>query len=226
MAAIALAAVAVLPAMAQRPAPARTAQTDWTRTVARTPEGGFRMGNPDAPVKLVEYLSLTCGHCATFAADGSAGLREHVRAGRVNVEYRNYVLNIYDLAAAVLSRCAAPRDYFALTEALLAQQADWTARGEALTPEQRAQINVRPTPASIARTTELLGLTGIAARHGVSPARARTCLADPANLRQVVGMVAAAERLGVDSTPTFLLNGRLLGPQNWASLQPLLASAP
>ena len=41
---------------------------DWTRVAARTPEGGFRMGNPGAPVKVVEYLSLTCPHCAMRAA--------------------------------------------------------------------------------------------------------------------------------------------------------------
>ncbi|HEX2762279.1 MAG TPA: thioredoxin domain-containing protein, partial [Allosphingosinicella sp.] len=43
---------------------------DWTRTVVATPEGGFRMGNPAARVKLVEYGSLTCGHCAAFSRAG------------------------------------------------------------------------------------------------------------------------------------------------------------
>ena len=39
----------------------------WTEIVSETPEGGYRMGNPDAPVKLVEYASITCPHCGEFA---------------------------------------------------------------------------------------------------------------------------------------------------------------
>ena len=45
---------------------------DWTQTVAAT-ERGFRMGNPNAPVKLVEYASITCPHCAEFSAEGGGG---------------------------------------------------------------------------------------------------------------------------------------------------------
>ena len=51
-------------AVAPRRSQARRRSATGRRTVARTPEGGFRMGNPDAPVKLIEYLSLTCPHCA------------------------------------------------------------------------------------------------------------------------------------------------------------------
>ena len=60
---LALGLLAAAPAAAQAPA---VANVDWSQRVATTPEGGFRMGNPDAPVKLVEFLSLTCSHCATF----------------------------------------------------------------------------------------------------------------------------------------------------------------
>ena len=58
---------------------------DWTETVAATPEGGFRMGNPEAPVKLVEYASITCPHCAEFAEQGTSALRDqYVKSGRVS----------------------------------------------------------------------------------------------------------------------------------------------
>jgi hypothetical protein len=52
---------------------------DWTQVVSQTPEGGFVMGNPNAPVKLVEYLSLTCPHCAQFAETGYPQLQEYVK---------------------------------------------------------------------------------------------------------------------------------------------------
>lgn len=195
---------------------------DWSGRVEQTAEGGYRMGNPDAPFKLVEYLSLTCGHCADFARQAMPRVKEKVRKGEVSVEYRNYVLNPYDIAAAVLSRCAAPARYFALTEAYLAEQDTWSAKIDALTPAQRAEVEVEPTPASVKRTAELLGLKDIAAKHGVTRAAAKACLSDPARIRQLIAMGRTAEQLGIDGTPSFILNGTLVGPQNWSLLEPVL----
>ncbi len=215
---IAAAAPAAAPAGTALAAPAR----DWSARVEPTSEGGYRMGNPDAPLKLVEFLSLTCGHCADFAGQAMPRVKEKVRSGQVSVEYRNYVLNHYDVAAAVLSRCAAPSNYFALTEAYLAEQESWVTRIDALTPAQKAEIEVAPTPASVKRTAELLGLLEIAARHGVTPAMANACMSDPARIKQLLAMGGAAEQLGIDGTPTFMLNGTVIGPQNWSSLEPVL----
>lgn len=220
---LALGLIAAAPAAAQAPAASRA--IDWTQQVATTPEGGFRMGNPDAPFKLVEFLSLTCSHCATFAAEAMPTLiRDHIRSGRVSVEYRNYVLNHYDLAAAVLSRCAAPGDYFDLTSDLFAQQSVWAGRADTLTPAQRMEIEVRPTPQTVARTAELIGLKQIASAHGITPAEATRCLASAEGLDRVMAMRDSADRLGVSGTPTFMLNGQMIGPANWAMIQPLLAA--
>ena len=220
---LALGLLAAAPAAAQAPV---VQAVDWSQRVAATPEGGFRMGNPDAPMKLVEFVSLTCSHCATFSAEAMPSLVQQVRSGRVSVEYRNYVLNHYDLAASVLSRCAAPDDYFALTTDLLAQQEVWAGRADALTPAQKAEVEVRPTPQSVARTAELIGLKQIAAAHGITPAEANRCLASAEGLDQVMAMRDAADRLGVSGTPTFMLNGQMIGPANWAMIQPLLTQTP
>ena len=220
---LAIGLVAAAPAAAQAP---QVSAVDWSQRVATTPEGGFRMGNPDAPLKLVEYMSLTCSHCATFSAEAMPELLNRVRSGRVSVEYRNYVLNHYDLAAAVLSRCAAPGHYFALNTDLFRQQSVWAGRAEALTPAQRAEVEVRPTPQSVARTADLIGLKQIAAEHGISAAEADRCLANAEGLGQVMAMRDAADRLGVDGTPTFMLNGRMVGAANWAMIQPMLAETP
>ena len=58
------------------PAIAAPAGTQWADTVAVTPEGGYRIGNPDAPLKLVEYASHTCGHCADFSKTGKQPLKD------------------------------------------------------------------------------------------------------------------------------------------------------
>ena len=97
---LALFALAAVPgsAPAQR-GPAR-ATHDWTSVAARTPEGGVRLGNPAAPIKLVEYFSTTCPHCAALARESRPAIMAQIRSGRLSLEYRNYVLNGYDLAAA------------------------------------------------------------------------------------------------------------------------------
>ena len=105
------------------------AQPDWTRVVAATPEGGFRVGNPDAPVKLVEYGSLTCIHCAHFARDGVPELLgTYVKSGRLSYEFRNFVRDPADLAGALLSRCAGADDFFALTGRYFADRDQWIGK--------------------------------------------------------------------------------------------------
>lgn len=226
-----LAAAALLAALPAALAPVQPAQAqaqrDWSQVVERTPEGGFRMGNPDAPVKIVEYLSLTCSHCAHFAHEGAPELiRDYVRSGRVSLEYRNFVLNAYDLAAAFLSRCAAPQDYFPLNHAILAGQAQWLGRVQNLPAQQRQELASLQPIEGMRRIVAWTGLDAIAARHGITPAEARACLSDQAALDRIVAMRAAGDEAGVAGTPSFSINGRLAADvHDWASLEPLLRAA-
>src|SRR3546814_16038437 len=99
---------------------------DWTQFVSATPEGGFVMGNPDAPVKLVEYASMTCPHCAAFSREASETIKnEYVKSGQVSFEFRNFVLNGIDMAASLLTRCQGPGPYFQLTGQVFAEQDKW-----------------------------------------------------------------------------------------------------
>ncbi len=224
LAAAALAAPAAAPVAAQQ----RTApvQRDWSTEVVATPEGGFRMGNPNARVKVVEYLSLTCPHCAEFAHAGAPSLiRDHVRSGRVSLEYRNYVLNGYDLAAALLSRCAAPQHYFALNHAILGSQEQWMGRVEALTEAQRRELRDLEPVQSMPRIVALTGLDALAARHGLPAAAQRSCLADQAALERIITMRQAADALGVAGTPTFLINGTRVDVNSWPEIQNLIRRA-
>ena len=110
-------------AAAQRRRAARRRRRTGPGSRSRTPEGGFRMGNPAAPVKVIEYLSLTCPHCAEFAHEGSAGLMAAMCAPAGSASnIATIILNGLDVAAAVLTRCAAPLNYFAMTHDLLGSQ--------------------------------------------------------------------------------------------------------
>jgi protein-disulfide isomerase len=222
--ALTLAGLAVAgPATSAAPARRAAAQVDWSRTVVATPEGGFRMGNPNARVKLVEYGSLTCGHCAAFARQGMVSLvGTYVKSGKVSYEYRNFILNGLDVAASLVARCGGPARFFPVADKLYATQPQWMGRLSALTAAQKAQLNALPESQRLGRLAETVGLTGLAAQHGIAPVQAKRCLADQAALTRLGKMAEAAGAQGVQGTPTFFLNGANIGTHNWATLEPIL----
>lgn len=219
----ALAAIAAPLALAPAAAQAQ-AQRDWSATVVATPEG-FRMGNPAAPVQVVEFVSLTCPHCRSFAEAGAPSLvRNYVRSGRVSFEIRAFPLDVIAATAAQLNRCAPPASYFALNDAILSAQEGIFARVEALTPEQVSEIEALAPAEFRLRIAALTGVDALAAEHGIPAAQVRTCLADEAGASRIEQIKAAAEQLGVHGTPSFLVNGRLAANvHDWAALEPLLA---
>ncbi len=221
----AAAASIALPAAVAQPS-AAAAQRDWSRTVSATAEGGFRMGNPDARVKIVEYVSMTCNHCAAFARDGLPPLiRDHVRSGRVSLEYRNFVLNIVDAAAALLARCGGPDRFFAISGRMFATQEQWAGRINGLDEAQRGQLAALGNNERLARLAESAGLPAIAAQHGVSAEQGRRCLTDEAALTRLAQMFQTASAAGVAGTPTFLINGTRVDATDWNTLQPLIRRA-
>ena len=222
-----LAAVALAAPAAMAPAqPRRAAARDWTQNVVATPEGGFRMGNPAARVKVVEYLSLTCPHCAAFAREGTPRLiANHVRSGRVSLEYRNFVLNPVDAAASLLARCAGPANFFRFAGQLFATQPQWAGRAENAIRTQSDQLNAQPIADRLVWVGEQSGLTAIAAQHGLPAAQARICLADEAGLNRLGEIYQAAEALGVNGTPTFLINGIRVDANSWPQIEALIRRA-
>jgi protein-disulfide isomerase len=220
--AVAAAALALAGAAGTFAAPAAdAARRDWTRTVAATPEGGFRMGNPRAATKVVEYVSLSCPHCREFAETGTPALiRDHVASGRLSFEIRPFPLDPVSEIGAQINRCAAPAQAFALNDAILTAQPQWFARLEALTQAEADELNALGAPALRQRVTSMLGFDAIAARHGIGAAALTRCLADDAGAARVAQIKAAAEALGVGGTPTFLINGAVAQHvHDWTALQ-------
>jgi protein-disulfide isomerase len=229
--ALALGAATVLaPAASAAPASQSAgkpaARVDWSAQVRPTPEGGFVMGNPFAPVKLVEYGSLTCGHCAHFAHQAMAPLMQnYVRNGVVSFEYRNFILNGLDVAASLVARCGGAATFFPMADKLYANQETWMGRVSALTDAQKAKLNALPEAERLAHIAETVGLTALAAEHGIAPAQAKRCLSDQAALEELSRMAEAASNIGVQGTPTFFLNGTNIGPHDWSTLEPILREA-
>ncbi len=225
----AVGAAALLCLLPTGPAAAQGApatQRDWSRNVVQTSEGGFRMGNPDAPVKIVEYVSLTCDHCAAFARTGMPALvRDYVRAGRVNLEYRNFVLNVVDATAALLARCGGPQRFFPIADRMLATQNEWMPRIGNLTQAQQEELGALPPTQRLARLAEHGGMIRIATQQGLGPDQARACLGDPAGLNRLAEMARTASAAGIPGTPAFLINGERVEAHDWATLEPLIRRA-
>lgn len=220
---LAFSAVAVVPSA---PSAKVAPSVDWSRTVVKTAAGGFQMGNPKAKVKLVEYGSLACPHCRHFEQTGYKPLvQQYVRSGRVSYEFRNLLLNAPDISVSMLAHCAGPAKFFPMSEVVYAMQPQWFAKVGAITDAQRAEIEKMTDTQRVARIGEIAGFPQIAARFGVTPARARQCLADSRGLERLLEITKTAEDAGISSTPTFLINGDVASAATWEELEPLLKKA-
>ena len=212
-----------LQSAAAKPAPAKH---DWSRTVALTPDGGFRMGNPAAPVKLIEYGSLACPHCRHFEETGYKPLvQNYVRTGRVSYEFRNLLINGPDIAISMLTRCAGPAKFFPMSEQVYATQLEWQTRIENMSDADKAALDGMTDAQRVVRFAELGAMHQLAARFGVSPARARQCLNDSKAMKGLIDMTQAATDKGIDHTPTFIINGKVTSAATWGDLEPLLRQA-
>jgi protein-disulfide isomerase len=221
-----LEAVAVAIALLIAPAAASSkpaAAHDWSRTVVVTPEGGFRMGNPAAKVKLVEYGSLACPHCRHFEETGYKPLVQHyVRTGQVSYEFRNLLINGPDISVSLLARCSGPARFFTMSEYVYATQPQWQKKIEDLSDAEKAALGQMTDQQRVVRFAEVAGLPQIAARFGVNAAQSRQCLADPKGLQRLLDMTKAAMDSGINHTPTFVINGKVTDAATWEQLEPLL----
>jgi protein-disulfide isomerase len=206
--------------LTQIPAP----QGDWTQVVSATPEGGFRMGNPNAPVKLVEYASLSCPHCAEFEEQGVPTLRDkYVKSGQVSWEFRTYTLFGTDPGVSMLLHCQGATPFFRLTQELYASQRDWSAKAQAVPQEQLQQMEPAQASAYLVQAT---GLDQFFRQRGMPEAKVRACLADRAGLEKLAAIKSAGDKAGINGTPSFLINGTF-APEtsSWAALEPKLRAA-
>lgn len=199
----------------------------WSDVIAATPEDGMRMGNPDAPIKLVEYGSLSCPHCAKLAQDGMQTLiSKYVDSGRVSYEFHSYAIHgPIDLPLTVMVRCASPEAFFPLVEQLYATQDDWMANVQKNASKLETAGSLPPDKRYIA-IADTLGLTDWFAARGVSVDQSHACLSKPEDLQKVADDTQKwYKEDGIDSTPTLLINGGKTGIAEWAELEPALQNA-
>jgi protein-disulfide isomerase len=215
--------VAAAGPVAGTPAPAGTT---WAETVAATPEGGFRMGNANAPIKVVEFASYTCPHCRDFTAEAGEPLREMVNSGKVSYEFRAFIRDPLDLTVALLAHCGGKDPFFPLTEQFFANQAPMFDKLQAQQGAYEAAM-AAPADKRFVMLATTAGLIDFAKQRGIAEDQAKQCLADSKAAEALAdGVKKATDAYAISGTPTFLINGKVVeNAANWETLKAKLKEA-
>lgn len=189
-----------------------TAQSNQTATDATTAPDVSRVidmatGNPDAPVTIVEYSSFTCPHCANFNQGVYNQLVENfVETGQVHYIKREVYFDAYGLWAALVARCGGPERYQGIVEMLYQGQRDWAGS------QDGAQVADN--------------LRRIGRRAGMSDDELNACLADRDMATALMEVYRVnAERHGIRSTPSFVINDRLYSNMSYGEFETAIADA-
>lgn len=212
--------------VAAKPAPAGQ---KWADIVAVTPEGGVRMGNPDAPIRLIEYGARTCPTCARFDIEGLPELKAGpVASGKVSYEFRDYpVHGALDMGPILLGHCVEPAQFFPMLDEMMRNQPTLLAEEGKFTPADQAAFGkMSPNELAVA-LSDRLGYLAFVKQRGVTDQKARACLADKAALTKIAERSDAANRqFSITGTPTFIINGKTAeGVLDWAGLKAALTAA-
>jgi protein-disulfide isomerase len=208
----------------------RAPATNWVNVVAKTPEGGFRQGNPNAAIKLVEYGSRTCPTCRAFAVEGMEPLRrEWIASGKLSYEFRDYLIHgVPDLALALLNQCVPTARFFPVLDQMFASQQSFDGPLHKLIESQPKTVEAwqqLPPAQAATRFAEALGMIPFMKARGLPEAQARRCLANPTLIKGVADAFAGGAKAGVQGTPSFFINGRRVRAFTWDQLQPELRAA-
>jgi protein-disulfide isomerase len=202
----------------------------WTEVVSATPEGGYRMGNPDAPIKLIEYGSRTCPVCGAFGREGMQPLEQkYVSTGKVSYEFREFLVHGQpDIAPALIGRCGGAEPFFPMLEAMYQGQEAVEQKMISEPAKALSQRTQSMTPIEAGKAWgEFLGYPEFARQHGLPADKVNACLNDAKELDRITQVMQdASNNKNVGGTPTFFLNGNQLNNVlSWQQLEPALKAA-
>ena len=165
----------------------------------------MQMGNPDAPVTVIEYASYTCPHCARFHEGPFKQLKaDYIDTGKINFIYREVYFDRFGLWASMIARCGDNQErFFGITDLIYEKQAEWTRAG---------------TPPQIADELRKIGRLA-----GLDNDTLEACLQDQQNAQTLVAWYQQnAEEHGIQSTPSFVINGRTYTNMNYTDFSSLI----
>lgn len=193
-------------AATEQAAPAEGDGTAVTDEAAQDPAAIQEMaqGVEDAPVTIIEYGSFTCPHCAAWHEESYPQLKaDYIDTGKVRYVFREVYFDRPGLWASMIARCGGEMRFFGIHDLIYAQQSEWIGDGQ---------------PASIAENLRTLGRTA-----GLDDASLEACLTDEVKAEALVAWFQAnAEADGIDSTPTFIVNGEKHSNMAWDEMQAII----
>lgn len=159
---------------------------DVAKLMEASPLGEKFIGNEDAPVTIIEYASLTCGHCANFHKATLPEIKkQYIDTGKARMIFREFPLDPVAAAGFMLARCAPEDKYFDVMDALFADQRAWAFTND----PYNAMLNFSKQLGFTQESFEAC-LTNQSLLDGVNAVRDK-----------------AGNEFKVDSTPTFFING-------------------
>ena len=164
------------------------------------------LGNADAAVTVIEYASFTCPHCRSFHETTFDRLKaDYIDTGKIHFIYREVYFDRFGLWAGMLARCGDSERYFGFVDALYETQSEWTD-GE---------------PADIAENLRRLGRTA-----GLTDEDVNACLSDQAKAEAMVAAYQAnVDADGINSTPSFIINGESYSNMGYDEFSAILDEA-
>jgi protein-disulfide isomerase len=194
-------------------------------TLVERTDGGHLIGNPEADVKLIEFASYTCGHCANFARQGEGAIKlVYVPTGKVSFEIRHLLRDPVDLTAAMMAQCGDPAKFPRNHAEFMYRQSEWIEKASNATQAQMARWQFGMPSARRRAIASDLGFYDLMDRRGYDRVELDRCLNDDAKAESMANQsVADIQTYNLRGTPSFVLNGELLSQtHSWAALQPLL----
>lgn len=178
--------LSVTPASAQSGAASPSAPTDKASILKLHP-GDRILGRADAPITIIEYASMTCPHCAHFQTEILPTIKKQwIDTGKAKLVLRDFPLDGLALRAAMIARCALPDRFYAFADTFFADQAEWAISSDAKGALER-----------------------LARLGGMGPKKFDACFSDNTLENKILASrLTATKYLGVDSTPTFFVNGK------------------
>ncbi len=164
----------------------------------------FTLGSPDAPVKITEYASFTCSHCANFHATTFKPLKaDYIDTGKVEFTLREVYFDRYGLWAAMMARCGGDMRYFGITDILFETQQEWAGSDD---------------PNVVVENLKKIGRTA-----GMDDATLDACMKDGAKAEAMVARFEENMKAdGVEGTPTLFINGTKHSNMDYAALKALI----
>jgi protein-disulfide isomerase len=199
------AALAVAMAMAALPVAPVWAQTTTAPAEPVLPVvPDMAIGNLESKVVLTEYASYTCPHCMNFHSQVFKDLkRDYIDTGKIKFVYREVYFDRYGLWAAMVARCGGEMRYFGIQDLLFTNLKEWAASDD---------------PATVVENLRRLGRTA-----GLDDKALDACLNDGAMAQAMVNKYQADSAAdGINSTPSFMLNGVKHSNMNYTELKTLL----